>query len=167
MRRRPDEHKRRDTESTTHARSNHPRPEDRDKPGSEEIRRGIRDAMQRLIRGTPVRSDGKLTVKSLAAEAGVKRWQLTHKHTDLQDEFRALVRQNGKTPIAFEKTVAKNKELKARVHNLVTDLKQARAELARYARVVQVLELENAALQSEVDGLSQMLAAPRTERESN
>ena len=40
-------------------------------------RRVIRDAMDRLLAGTPIRSDGKLTIKSLAAEAGVKRWLLT------------------------------------------------------------------------------------------
>ena len=50
-------------------------------------RRLIRDAMTRLLDGDPIRSDGKLTVKSLAAEAGLKRWYLTHKHTDLRDEF--------------------------------------------------------------------------------
>ena len=44
-------------------------------------RRLIRDAMDRLLTGTPIRSDGKLTVKSLAAEADVKRWLLTHRHT--------------------------------------------------------------------------------------
>ena len=51
-------------------------------------RRIIRDAMDRLLAGTPIRSDGKLTAKSLAVEADVKRWRLTHHHTDLQDEFR-------------------------------------------------------------------------------
>lgn len=39
----------------------------------EHVRRVIRDAMDRLIAGKPLHSDGKLTVKSLAAER-VKRW---------------------------------------------------------------------------------------------
>ena len=50
---------------------------------TEHERQVIRDAMDRLLAGTPIRSDGKLTVKSLATEADVKRWILTHKHTDL------------------------------------------------------------------------------------
>lgn len=54
---------------------------------SEEVRRSIRDAMQRLLEGKPIRSDGKLTVKSLATEAGVKRWVLTHRHLDLKRNF--------------------------------------------------------------------------------
>ncbi len=35
-------------------------------------RNTIRSAMQRLLAGTPLRSDGALTVVSLAAEADVK-----------------------------------------------------------------------------------------------
>jgi hypothetical protein len=34
-----------------------------------------------------VRPGGSLTVVQLAAESGVKRWVLTHKHTDLKDDF--------------------------------------------------------------------------------
>ena len=37
----------------------------------ERERRRIRDAMDRWLVGGPIRSDGKLTIKSLAAEAGV------------------------------------------------------------------------------------------------
>jgi hypothetical protein len=41
-------------------------------------------AMGRLLLGSPLRSDGKLTVKSLAAEAGLRRNKLTHRHTALK-----------------------------------------------------------------------------------
>jgi hypothetical protein len=43
------------------------------------------------FRVAAVHSDGKLTIKSLAEEAQVKRWVLTHRHTDLQAEFRARI----------------------------------------------------------------------------
>ncbi len=46
-------------------------------------RKSIRAAIDRLLVGTPLRSDGALTVVSLAAEADVKRHVLTHRHTDL------------------------------------------------------------------------------------
>lgn len=49
--------------------------------------RAITDAMIRLLAGAPLRSDGKLTIKSLAAEAGLRRNKLTHKHTGLRDLF--------------------------------------------------------------------------------
>jgi hypothetical protein len=60
-----------------------------------------------VLGGIPLRSDGKLTVNSLAAEAGVKRHVLTHKHTDLKDRFYApgqsparCPRQRGRVPRA-------------------------------------------------------------------
>lgn len=122
-------------------------------------RRAIRDAMDRLISGAPIRSDGKLTVKSLAIEADVKRWRLTHKHTDLQDEFRARVAQQEKTPVALKRVLDDHKSLRERTKQLTTDLQQAQAELARYARVVQVLTLENQALQASVKTLTEELTA--------
>ncbi|EWM19647.1 hypothetical protein KUTG_09951 [Kutzneria sp. 744] len=54
--------------------------------------RAITDAMVRLLIGTPLRSDGRLTVVSLTAEAGLRRNKLTHKHTGLKDLFYALVK---------------------------------------------------------------------------
>ena len=56
-------------------------------------REEIRAAAERLLAGTPVRSTGELTVVQLAAEAGVKRWKLTHQHVDLMRSFQAAVRQ--------------------------------------------------------------------------
>lgn len=57
----------------------------------EHVRRAIRDAMDRLIDGKALHSDGKLTIKALAEAARVKRWLLTHRHTDLQHKFRARI----------------------------------------------------------------------------
>ena len=105
-------------------------------------RRTIRDAMDRLLAGTPIRSDGKLTIKSLADEAGVKRWLLTHRHTDLQDEFRDKVRTHGSTPEAIRSLVARNEELQRQLKQTRADLRQARADNNHYTRVIQVLTLE-------------------------
>ncbi|MDO0929585.1 hypothetical protein QQY24_31005 [Streptomyces sp. TG1A-8] len=49
--------------------------------------RSITDAMVRLLIGAPLHSDGKLTVVSLAAEAGLRRNKLTPKHTGLKGLF--------------------------------------------------------------------------------
>ncbi|MFE2729015.1 hypothetical protein [Kitasatospora sp. NPDC059327] len=54
--------------------------------------RAVTDAMVRLLLGAPLRSDGKLTIVSRAAEAGLRRNKLTHKHTGLKDLFNALVK---------------------------------------------------------------------------
>ncbi|MBC9725357.1 hypothetical protein [Streptomyces sp. TRM68367] len=56
------------------------------------VREAIRAAADRLLEGIPLRSTGELTVVQLAAEAGVKRWMLTHKHRDLAEQFQARAR---------------------------------------------------------------------------
>jgi AraC-like DNA-binding protein len=105
-------------------------------------RRSIRDAMERLLEGSPLHSDGKLTVKSLADEAQVKRWLLTHRHTDLQDEFRAKVDQHGRVPEALQKLLDEKEALKDRITKLSADLAMERETVKRLERVVHVLTLE-------------------------
>lgn len=106
----------------------------------------IREAMDRLICGEPLYSNGRLTIKTLAEEARVKRWVLTHKHTDLQDEFRTRIAQIDTTsgPIwERDSTIA---ELRGKIGHQAEQLQEARATIARLERVVQVLTLENEAL---------------------
>jgi hypothetical protein len=55
------------------------------------VRDAIEQAIERLLDGNPLNSDGKLTIKSLAVEAGVPRHQLTEVHTDLKDRFYARI----------------------------------------------------------------------------
>ena len=43
--------------------------------------------MDRILAGTPERSNGALTVVALAIEAGVPRNALTQRHTDLKNAF--------------------------------------------------------------------------------
>ncbi len=45
--------------------------------------------------GVPLRSEGQLTVKAPAEEAGLRRNKLTHEHTRLKDLLRALLRDPG------------------------------------------------------------------------
>ena len=110
-------------------------------------RRLIRDAMARLLDGDPIRSDGKLTVKSLAAEAGLKRWYLTHKHTDLRDEFYDRVRVQGTTPAAMTTLYEEIAALKEAHKRDRAVLRDAVAQKEIYARETQVLALENAQTQ--------------------
>lgn len=112
------------------------------KSGEDSERNRLRDAMDRLIAGTPLHSDGKLTIKSLAAEAQLKRWILTHKHVDLQSEFRARVAQQGRLPQAVLRVAAENAELRDRISTLTAKLEVERQTVKRLERVVQVLTLE-------------------------
>lgn len=107
------------------------------------IRRLIREAMHRLIDGCPIRSDGKLTIKSLAAEADVKRWVLTHKHQDLQSEFHDRVQSSGSTPKALIMLTASNEKLKDEVAQLREKMRDLSEENHRMMRIIQVLTLEN------------------------
>ena len=119
---------------------------------SDRERRTIRDAMDRLLAGEPIRSNGRLTVSALADEAGVKRWRLTHKHPDLQDEFRARVRAQGSTPEALRDLQEKNAQLREQHERDREALKQATADLKRMGCVVQVLARDNAQLEERVSG---------------
>jgi hypothetical protein len=102
----------------------------------------IRDAMDRLLNGLPLFSDGKLTVKALAEEAQVKRWLLTHRHLDLQDEFRARVDQQGGLPRAVQVLSDEIKELKERSANQAAEMRRERETVKRLERVVNVLMLQ-------------------------
>lgn len=108
----------------------------------------LRAAADRLLAGTPLRSDGKLTIKSLASEAGIKRWILVNKYPlQLKSKYEAEFRQAGGKPGPLQAA----DEHAAR---LARDLKKARAEISRlealnraYARVIDQLsaDLDHAA----------------------
>ena len=115
----------------------------------ESERRLIRDAMERLLEGDPIRSDGKLTIKSLAVEAGLKRWYLTHKHIDLRDEFYDRVRAQGATPAAVAALHGQIAALKEAQKQDRAALRDAVARMKIHARETQVLALENEKLRKQ------------------
>lgn len=111
----------------------------------ESLRQSIRDAMTRLIEGKPLRSDGKLTVKSLAEEAGVKRWILTHKYTDLQEEFKARLEGLGREPqvvLKLRGQLTERDEVIIRLRSEIRELSNDRQQLERVVNVL-ALELQN------------------------
>ncbi|MBN7498228.1 hypothetical protein D2E92_23095 [Mycobacteroides abscessus] len=112
------------------------------------VRRAIRDAMDRLIAGKPLHSDGKLTIKSLAEEARVKRWLLTHRHTDLQDEFRARLAKTAVEPPAIRALQEEKAEAVKKVKSLTADVTALAATIHQLERIIQVLALENQDLRS-------------------
>ena len=118
---------------------------------SEAVRRTVRDAMERLITGSPIRSDGKLTIKSLAVEAGVKRWVLTHQHSDLQQEFRARCDSHGETPENQKQLLEKYETMKMQLEKYKSKVSDLTEESHRLSRAVQVLTLEKMQLQEQVD----------------
>ncbi|MCR8695225.1 hypothetical protein NWP13_22075 [Rhodococcus pyridinivorans] len=113
----------------------------------DDVRRAIRDAMDRLIAGEPLYSDGKLTIKSLAEEAQIKRWLLTHRHTDLQTEFRARIA-NTDAPPALVALRDERDNAHRRIDELTADVTALQETVHQLERVVNVLALENYQLHS-------------------
>jgi ribonuclease HI len=111
--------------------------------------RAITEAMVRLLAGVPLRSDGQLTIKSLAEEAGLRRNKLTHKHTGLKDLFYALVRSQDHRPKIANQLQADNDLLRQKLADLRARHSQLKGQLARFARVIHVLEVENAQLREQ------------------
>ncbi|MFE7837052.1 hypothetical protein ACFU53_13695 [Streptomyces sp. NPDC057474] len=94
--------------------------------------------MIRLLAGAPLRSDGKLTIKSLAAEAGLRHNKLTHKHTGLKDLFYALALAG--RPAIADRLHHDNEALRAALTRAKEERAQLQAQVQQLARVVQVLE---------------------------
>ena len=128
--------------------------------GKESDRAAIRAAMDRLLAGIPLRSDGALTVVSLAVEAGVKRHLLTHRHVDLKDEFYARVRANGSIPEGERILRAELAEAKRHLAEAGGRIKQLKADREALARMVNVLTMENLALREASEGRQPATVVP-------
>ena len=103
----------------------------------------IHAAMDRLLAGTPLRSDGALTVVSLAVEADVKRHVLTHRHTDLKDEFYARVRAQGHVPASEQELRDELKTTRQKLAEAREENRQLKKSVEAFARIVNVLTAEN------------------------
>ncbi|RUP31536.1 MAG: hypothetical protein EKK51_14295 [Mycolicibacterium sp.] len=114
----------------------------------EHVRRTIRDAMDRLIGGKALHSDGKLTIKALAEEARIKRWLLTHRHTDLQDEFRARIDSADTEPPILMALRDERADAEERIKKLTSEVTALTATIRQLERIIQALALENEQLRS-------------------
>jgi hypothetical protein len=111
-------------------------------PAPEE-RGQIRAAMERILAGTPERSNGALTIVALALEAGVPRNALTQRHPDLKNEFYERVRECSGTSedeIRLRATIAR---LRQTIVSKNKELSQLRADVPALVRAVHQLTLEN------------------------
>ncbi|MFF7893883.1 hypothetical protein ACFZDI_18685 [Streptomyces sp. NPDC007907] len=94
-------------------------------PAADERER-IRAAMDRILSGTPQRSNGALTIVALATEADVPRNALTQRHLDLKNEFYEKVRARGEMPDSekrLRRQLVKAKELRAEALKEIDRLK--------------------------------------------
>ncbi len=112
-------------------------------------RDAIQAAASRLLAGTPTRSTGALTVLQLAAEAGVKRWVLTHKHPDLRQVFEEQRRATNGVPAAFQLLNGKIADLEAANCRLRADNTELTERVNTYAQVIHELSTEIDILRAE------------------
>ncbi len=103
----------------------------------------IRAAMDRILAGTPERSNGALTIVALALEAGVPRNALTQRHTDLKDEFYRRVREAGPANDDEARLRATIARLRQTITGKNRELSQLRADVPALVRAVHQLTLEN------------------------
>jgi hypothetical protein len=103
----------------------------------------IRAAMDRMLAGTPERSNGALTIVALAIEAGVPRNALTQRHTDLKDEFYQCIRERGADNADEARLRATIVRLRQTIAGKNKELAQLRADVPALVRVVHQLTLEN------------------------
>lgn len=99
-------------------------------------------AMHRLLAGCSQRSTGALTVLQLAAEAGVKRWVLTHKHPDLKTEFEQRRAKASGIPAAYQTLAAKVTDLDAANQRLRAENSELRQRVDAYAQTIYRLAAE-------------------------
>lgn len=114
-------------------------------------RNAITAAMQRLLAGKPLRSSGALTIVALAEEAGLRRNELTRKHTDLKDLFYAEVKARNGIPASETKLREQITALGARIQGLRQERDDYRVAAETFARAVHVLTVENDTLRKELD----------------
>ena len=111
----------------------------------------IRAAMDRLLKGEPIRSDGRLTAVTLAAESGVPRWKVYGECRYLLDEFRTRAALQDNTPRALRDLQEKHAQLKERHIRIRNELAQSAADVKRLSCVVNVLTLENTQLKERLN----------------
>jgi hypothetical protein len=125
------------------------------------VRQKILAAMNRLLAGTPQRSNGRMSVTQLAVEADVKRWNLTHQHTDLKDLFQTQAARAESQRPALMRSADAHDELKRQHAELRQHCRDLEARLRIYATALQQLALENAALSGRDADAAKVRALPR------
>jgi hypothetical protein len=103
----------------------------------------IRAAMDRILDGTPQRSNGALTIVALAIEAGVPRNALTQRHTDLKDEFYRRIKERGADNGDEARLRATITRLQKTIASKNRELAQLRADVPALVRAVNQLTLGN------------------------
>ncbi|WP_405993369.1 hypothetical protein [Streptomyces sp. NBC_00986] len=103
----------------------------------------IRGAIDRILSGSPIHSNGALTVVALATEAGVPRNALTQRHQDLKNEFYARVRARGGIPDSEKRLRARVVKLKEQHADDVKEINELKVANEILVRALHQAQMEN------------------------
>ncbi|MET8326552.1 hypothetical protein [Streptomyces sp. NPDC005181] len=124
-------------------------------PTTDPTETALRAACERLLLGEPTRSDGSLTVASLAVEAGVSRAS-AYRHPHVLAEFRNLVSNREDAAVASASLRQEVQALKTAERRLrqehAREVRELRSSINVLAQQVQLLTLENQRLSRAADG---------------
>jgi hypothetical protein len=128
-------------------------------------RNALRSAADRLLSGTPLRSQtGKLTATELLIEASLRRDAVYGDHKDLVEEFQARVRAQQCTPTAMQELADRCAKLKADLVEIQAELARERRTTSSLRRIVVELDLELAQAREELGGARHVAQLPRSRR---
>jgi hypothetical protein len=116
--------------------------------------RVLRAAMDRILAGTPIRSNGSFTVTALAAEAGLSRRTAARATTVLRD-FRDAIEHQPTPPVTAAGDETPTREAIAVIRTKLragnAEIRRLRSELVTLACRVALLSEENAHLRTALD----------------
>lgn len=127
-------------------------------------RAALRSAADRLLAGTPLRSEsGRLTATELLRESGLRRDVAYGDHKDLVEEFQARVKAQNATPAAMQELADKHSEVRRKLAAVTENLTKEQAVSAALRRIVAELDLEVMQAREELQqsGNVARLPAPR------
>ncbi|MEV7197353.1 hypothetical protein AB0N81_36965 [Streptomyces sp. NPDC093510] len=103
----------------------------------------IRAAMDRILSGSPVHSNGGLTIVALATEASVPRNALTQRHQNLKNEFYEHVRTRGEIPDSEKRLRARVVKLREQHAGDVKQIKELKTANEILVRALHQAQMEN------------------------
>ncbi|MYW01121.1 hypothetical protein [Streptomyces sp. SID3343] len=124
-------------------------------------RRAIITAMNRLLAGTPQRSNGRLNITRPAIEADLKRRHLTHQHPDLKNLSQEQVAKSEAQRRSHVRSADTFEELKRKHIDLQAHCRFLEARLQNYATALDLMALENTALSGRDAEAAKVRVMPR------
>ncbi|GAA2530957.1 hypothetical protein [Winogradskya humida] len=120
---------------------------------SEAARQALREAMDRLKAGNPLRTDGAFTKENLYKEAGISRATM-NRATDIRAEWDQYVAEHGRRTEGEARRDTDIDSLRKRLRDKTEECAALRRKLHAAATVIAALHHDNQALREHLDSHS-------------